>query len=356
MELTELFSPQAISASFTQVHSNDIPYLGTGFFPARKKAGLDISWIKGSKGLPVSLKPSTFDTKATFRDRIGVEKISTEMPFFREGYLLTEKDRQEILRAQDSNDPYVQAVLNHIYDDINNLVAGANVVPERMIWQLLAPESGNVGINIEANGVNYTYNYDDKGEWKSANYMEISGADDIWSNPDTSDPLTDIQTLQDNIEDVTGVRPNVAIMSRTTFNYLLNSARLKSAILAQNPTANIFLTESIVKAAVSQILGVDIIIYTKKFKTEDGTAKAFYPDNYVTLLPTGVSLGYIYYGTTPEEADLMGSGRANVSIVNTGVAISQTVTSDPVNIKTTVSEIVLPTYEGIDYVGVLKVA
>jgi hypothetical protein len=356
MKLTELFTPQAIAANFTETHSNDIPYLGAGFFPAKKKAGLDLSWIKGKNGLPVSLKPSTFDTKATFRDRIGVSKIETEMPFFREGYHLKEKDRQEILRAKDTSDPYAQAVIDRIYDDVGNLVAGADVVPERMIWQLLAPDSGNVGISISANGVNYTYNYDPDEDWKNNNYTALTTNTDKWSAADSCDPIADLMEMQDTIEDSTGVRPDIAVMSRKTFNYLLKSAKVRSAILAQNPTANIFLTPDVVKAAISAILGIDIIVYTKKFKTEDGAATAFYPDNYVTLLSSGVTLGSTYYGTTPEEADLIGSNQANVAMVGTGIAVAQIVQPHPVNIETIVSEIVLPTYEGMDYVGVIKVA
>lgn len=356
MELTELFTPQAIAANFTQVHSNDIPYLGATLFPAKKKAGLDLSWIKGTRGLPVSLKPSSFDTKATFRDRIGVAKIETEMPFFREGYLLKEKDRQEILRAQDSSDPFAQAVIDHIYDDVNELVSGADVVPERMIWQLLAPASGNAGINISANGVAYVYNYDPDSAWKTSNYVEITTAADKWSVPASADPLDDLQTMQDTIEDLTGSRPDVAIMSRATFNYLLASDKVRSAILAQNPTANILLTRENVTAAVAAILGINIVVYTKKFKTEAGVSTAFYPDNYVTLISSGASLGSTYYGTTPEEADLMGKGPANVALVGTGIAVTQIVNPHPVNLETIVSEIVLPSYEGMDTVGVIKVA
>lgn len=75
MDLREFFTPQVTAANWTEAASNQIPYLGSGLFPARKKAGLDLSWLKGSKGLPVSLMPSAFDTKATYRDRIGFEKI-----------------------------------------------------------------------------------------------------------------------------------------------------------------------------------------------------------------------------------------------------------------------------------------
>lgn len=356
MKLSELFTPQAIAVNFTNEYSNNIQYLGRGLFPAKKKAGLDLSWIKGKKGLPVSLKPSTFDTKATFRDRIGVKKIETEMPFFREGYLLKEKDRQEILRAKDSNDPYVQAVLDSIFDDVNNLVAGADVVPERMIWQLLAPEDGNVGISISANGVDYTYPYDPDGEWKSSNYVAITKAEDQWNAAESCDPIGDLMEMQDKVEDATGVRPDVAVMSKTTFGYLSQSAKVRSAILAQNPTANIVLTPDVVRTAISAILGLDIIVYNKKYKNESGAASTFYPDNYVTLLPYGVPLGSTYYGTTPEEADLMNSNQANVAIVGTGIAVSQIVIPHPVNLETIVSEIVLPSYEGMDYVGVIKVA
>ena len=356
MDLTELFTPQAIAATFIDDPSNAMPFVGAGMFPDKKKAGLDLSWIKGNHGLPISLKPSDFDTKATFRDRIGVSKVETEMPFFREGYLFNEKDRQEILRAQDSKDPYVQSVLDHIYDDVNELVAGANVVPERMRMQLIAPDSGNVGIHIAANDVDYTYNYDPKGTWKGTNYIEITDANKKWSVPATSTPLTDIQAIQDQIENQTGSRPDTAIMSRKTFNYLLASEQIHSAILAQNATATVFLTEPVVRMAVAQILGVDIIVYTKKYRDESKTVHQFYPDDYVTLFNRGVSLGSTYYGTTPEEADLRGNSDAKVALVGTGIAVAQITIPHPVNIQTLVSEIVLPSYEGMDYVGVLKVA
>ena len=153
MNLREFFTPQTIAANWTEVQSNRIPYLGEMLFPARKKAGLDLKWLKGSKGLPISLMPSAFDAKATFRDRIGFQKLETEMPFFREGFKIKERDRQELLRIQDSNDPYADEIIARVYDDANALIEGANVVPERMIMQLLFPINGAAGISIKANGV-----------------------------------------------------------------------------------------------------------------------------------------------------------------------------------------------------------
>ena len=61
MNFSELFTPAAIAAHWSETASNRIPYIGSNFFPAMKKAGLDLAWIKGSKGLPISLMPSAFD-------------------------------------------------------------------------------------------------------------------------------------------------------------------------------------------------------------------------------------------------------------------------------------------------------
>ena len=95
MKLSDVFTAEAIALNYTNAASNAIPYLGTGFFPSQKKAGLDLKWIKGHNGLAVSLMPSTFDAKSTFRDRVGISMSETEMPFFRESMLVKEKDEQE---------------------------------------------------------------------------------------------------------------------------------------------------------------------------------------------------------------------------------------------------------------------
>jgi hypothetical protein len=51
----------------------------------------------------------------------------------------------------------------------------------------------------------------------------------------------------------------------------------------------------------------------------------------------------------------MGSGKADVSIVNTGVALSTIVQPHPVNVNIIASEIVLPSFERMDEVAVIKV-
>lgn len=355
MKLSDVFTAEAIALNYTNAASNAIPYLGTGFFPSQKKAGLDLKWIKGHNGLAVSLMPSTFDAKSTFRDRVGISMSETEMPFFRESMLVKEKDEQEIMRVQDSKDPYAAQVLDNIFNDTKTLVDGANVVPERMIMQLLAPLNGSVGIEIKANNVDYTYNYDPDGSWKAEHYAKITTDADKWSTSATCDPLFDIETALDAQEAASGNRPEILLMSKATFNMIKNSAKVRSGILAQNTTANVNYTSAKVKQYVEEELSVTIIIYNKQFKDETGKAKKFYPDNIVMMLPNG-AIGTTWYGTTPEERTLTAKSDADVSIVNTGVAVSVTITDDPVNTKTTVSEIVLPSFERMNECYAMEVA
>lgn len=355
MKLTDVFTAEAIALNYTNVASNAIPYYGAGLFPAQKKAGLDLKWIKGHNGLPVALAPSAFDAKSKFRDRVGISINETQMAFFRESMLVKEADEQEIMRVKDANDPYATQVLTNIFNDTQTLIDGANVVPERMIMQLLAPIGGNMGIAIKANGVDYTYNYDPDGSWKSEHYAKIETEEDKWTSSETCDPVKNIEDALDAQEQASGNRPTILLMSKATFNMIKNSEKVRSGILAQNTTANVNYTSAKVRAYIEEELNVTIVIYNKQFKDETGTTKKFYPDNIIAMLPSG-TLGSTWYGTTPEERTLSQRADASVSIVNTGVAVAVTITDDPVNTKTTCSEIVLPSFEKANEVYCLEVA
>ena len=353
MNLRDFFTAEAIAANWTEASAGQTPYLGAGLFPARKKAGLDLTWLKGSKGLPVSLAPSPFDAKAPLRSRIGFEKLEAEMPFFREGFRLTERDRQELLRSADASDPYARAMIEHIFDDVYELINAANVVPERMICQLLFPADGNVGISIQANGVDYTYNYDAEGTWKENNFMALTG-NQLWSAATTADPFANFKTAMDAARVRTGTELTTAVMNTNTFNLMAKTSALKERFLSASGAARAFLSDDEVRAVVKNTSRLQIALYDRMYRDEDRAAHAFVPDGYVCLIPDG-ALGATWYGTTPEEADLAASGSADVAIVNTGVAISRVVEEHPVNINTFASEIVLPSYERMDEVVVMKV-
>ena len=348
-----LIGPRVIAANWTEAASNRTPYLGETFFPAKQKAGLDLSWIKGHKGVPVSLMPSAFDAKATFRDRPGVTLTETEMPFFREGFKIKEKDRQNILMFNDAANPYVRDVIARVFDDAQNLIEGALVVPERMIMQLLFAEGGNVGISIKANGVDYTYNYDPNGAWKATNYFALSG-NALWTATTTADPFADIQTGKDAVTAKGGIT-KFAAMNSTTFRLLRSCDAVKNRFLTISGRAVGYLSDNDIIDVMKDTLDLTgIIVYDKQYADENKVTHKFVPDGYVALLPDG-QLGNTWRGTTPEEADLMGKAIADVSIVENGIAVTQETTVNPVNVNTYASEIVLPSYERMDEVALLKV-
>lgn len=354
MNITELISARSIAAQYTESASNAIPYLGEGLFPARKKLGLDLKWIKGHKGLPVSLAPSNFDAKAKLRARAGLKTEHTQMAFFRESMIVKEADEQEVMRLADANDPYALEVAGHIYDDANTLVEGAMVVPERMRMQLLAPENGSPAIYIESDGVTYEYNYDSDGSYAAKNFMSLSGTG-AWTDFANSDPLADVSAAMDAVEEETGSKPAIMLVSKKTAGYLRQNAKIKAAILAQNVTANVVVTDARVSEVFQNTLGIAVVVYNKKYKDEAGNAQQFYPDDFATLIPEG-ALGSTWYGTTPEERILLGNSAADVAIVNTGVAVTMHVNVNPANTETIVSEIVLPSYERMSETYVIKVA
>lgn len=350
----KLVSPKAISMNWTEAQTAADPYLGEALFPRKQKAGLDLKWIKGNKGLPISLMPSAFDAQATYRDRIGVSAIETEMPFFREGFKIKEKDRQNILRAIDTNDPYVREIIATIFDDAAQLIEGARVVAERERMQLLFAPNGNVGITIKANGVDYTYNYDPNGAWKATNYFELTDDTAKWNAPTTSDPISDIQTGKDAVADKGGLTKMIA-MNNVTFRALRGNAKILNKFITSTGIAVGVAGDGDIIKVLKDTLELDgIVIYNKKYQDESKQTHKFVPDGYVALLPDG-ALGDTYLGTTPEEADLQGKSIADVSIVDTGVAVTQVLNAHPVNVNTYVSEIVLPSYERMDQVALLKV-
>lgn len=355
MDFLKAFTARAIAVvwnSFKEMMGIK-PYLGSGYFPAEKTATLNIKWFKGSKGLPISLTPSNYDALATLRDRIGFKEVNDEIPFFRESYIVKEKDVQRYEEVMNSQDPKVaQEVLKHIQLGSVDLVRGADVVPERMIWQLLCPIDGSPKISISSNGVDYDYNYDPDGSYKANHFMEMTGTDK-WDDLENSDPLEDLREAKRNLRKKTGVIATVANMNDNTFQKIVKNKNIHSYVLAQNVSANIFVTEKVVRELIKEELKIEIKVYDSLFKKEDGKEATFIPDGMVSLVPGLVPLGSTKYGKTPEERS-GDEAKGDLAIVNTGVAVYTFTTPHPIITQCIVSECVLPTFERMDDTYVIK--
>ena len=353
MDFQKYFTSDAIAEYWTNDVTNAQAFGSDALFPPHKKAGLELKWIRGHKGVGISLMPSAFDTKATFRERKGFKMSETEMPFFREGFHIDEKDRQMLMEIQNSNSTFAEEIISRIFDDAAELITGARIVPERMAWQLLCPENGKPGITIKANGVNYIYDYDPDGTWQAKNYKALTGKAK-W-DVTTSTPLTDFTTAKDAIAANVGETITRAYMNTNTLNKMIASDEVKNRFMTVTAKSIAVLTQSEARALVEQTTDIKIHLFDKMYQPEGGGDSVKYiPDGYVVLVPDG-KVGEMWYGTTPEEADLRaGLTNVSVSIVNNGVAVTTIKEPHPVNTNIIASEIVLPSFQKMDAVYCIK--
>lgn len=315
--------------------------LGEELWPSKQKLGLDLKFIKGASGLPVVLKPSAYDVAALKRDRIGFEKVATEMPFFKESMMIDEELRQQLnMVLETGNQAYIDSILTRVFDDDITLLRGARAQRERMRMSLLTTG----GISISANGQDYEYDYGLK------SYQEVTAAT-AWSDP-SADIITEIEGWIQDLVDNTGVRPTRAVLNSNTWKYFRNNNLIRNAIWGNDSTAPV--PSEKVLSYVEDTLKLKIVRYDLKFIDESGATKKYIPDDVFVMFPDG-DLGSGWFGTTPEQSDLMAGSAANVTITDTGVAVTTTKKTDPVNVDTKVSMIYLPSFEQMDNIIIADV-
>ncbi len=352
MPFTDLISADYLGVAWEESALAKEAYLGETLFSPKKQTSLDLKWIKGAGNLPVTLAPAAYDAEVALRSRMDVAKVETEMPLFREGIQLTEKDRRGLMDAEKLGDSRVREVLSKVYDDSNNLIRGAKVVSERMVMQLLAPADGKPKISISGTDVTYAYDYDPAGKWYASNFTDASSSP--WSTPSSSTPIDDTNTVVQKAA-IEGKKLRYGLMSQKTFNELMSSAQIKNVALSRNEF--VYMTPELAKSIYETLTGIRPIVYNAIYAaTEKGKAKNFFPDKVVTFIPEG-TLGNMVYAATPEEFDSISGATPNkVRIVENGIAITSSVTSVlPLRTTISVSEVVLPSFERMDEVYELKV-
>ena len=343
MTIFDLMTSQNLTAYWEELVQDEAPYPCEELFPDSKKRGLDLKWIKGSRGLPVVLKVSAFDVHAIPRTRIGFEKLTAEMPFFKESTYIDEELRQELnIVLETGNQAYIDSVMQRIFDDETRLLRGARASRERM--RMMALTTGV--ISMAANGQSFTYDYgvNNKGDAAVA-----------WSDHANSDPVEDIRIAQEAIYDATGVKPTRAMIDGASWRHLRNNDKIKKEIYVLTNGIGALTDQRLTDYLADQLDGLEVVVNKKRYVDENGNTRSFMPDNTFVLFPEG-DLGHTWFGTTPEESDLLASSVANVTITDTGVAVTTIQKADPVNVETKVTMICLPSFEAADQVYIMDTA
>lgn len=342
MTIFDLMTAPELAAYWQELVQDEAPYPCEELFPDDKKLGLNLKWLKGAKGLPIVLKTSAFDAKAIVRGRIGFEKLSAEMPYFKESTYIDEELRQELnMVLETGNQAYIDSVMNRVFDDELRLLRGARASRERM--RMMALTTGVV--SMAANGQAFTFDYG----IPSANK---ANATVDWSDSETADPIEDIRTLQQHIKDETGSVCSRGMCNGKVWRQIRTCKSVIRAIYTNNVNAT-QVREQDLKNFLAEELGLTIFVNDMRYKDETEQTLPFMPADTLVLFPEG-DLGKTWFGTTPAESDLMSSKVDNVSIVDTGVSILTKKETDPVQVETIVSMICLPSFEAADQVGILS--
>lgn len=332
----DVITANEIAEYVNNVESQEL--LGAQLFPARKQLGLKLQAVKGAGGQPVVLRASAFDTKVTFRDRMEVELIDKEMPFFKEALLIKEVDRQQLnTLSQTGNQALINTVLSGIFNDSANLVAGAKARLEAMRLQVLA--TGKIAVKSNGVAQDFDYNVSEDRQGTSAVAWGEEGAT----------PLQDIEDAIVALEEAGGVAEVIYLNSKTFGNLK------KGADTIERVGNNGAVRNSEIENYFNDEYGIRFVVINEQFIDDDGVTKKYFPDGRVTLAPNS-TLGSTVFGTTPEESDLVSGANLNVQIVETGIAITTKKKHDPVNVETKVSMIALPSFENIDQVYLLDVS
>ena len=343
MTIFDLLTAPEITAYWEVLIQDEQPYVGEELFPNDKKRGLDLKWLKGARGLPIVLNTSAFDVHAIPRPRIGFERLTAEMPYFKESYYVDEEMRQELnIVLETGNQAYIDSVMNRIFDDETNLLRGAAAQRERM--RMMALCTGVV--SMASNGQEFNYDYRVPANHKG-------NASTPW-NQNGADPLEDIRIAKELVQDETGAQLARAICTGKTWRYLRNNEAIKKAIFVLTNGAGA-VSDNALRTYIKDETGLEVVVNDKRYKDENGDTVKYVPDDTFVMFPAG-NLGKTWFGTTPAESDLMSGSVANVSITDTGVAVTTAQKVDPVNVETIVSMICLPSFEMADQVYIMDVA
>lgn len=340
MTIFDLMQSQELVAYWEELVKDEAPYPCEELFPDDKKRGIKLEWLKGARGLPIVLKTSAFDASAVPRGRIGFEKHMAEMPYFKESTYIDEEMRQELnMVFETGNQAYIDAVMNRVFDDETRLLRGARATRERM--RSMALTSGVVV--MVSNGQTFTYDY---------GLTHKATVTASWSDYENSDPIEDIRVAKEEIEQETGCVITRAMVSGKVLRDLRNNKKIKNDIYADRQNIGAITNQMVRKYIADQLDGLKIAVNDKRYKDENEQTQRFMPEDTFVMFPDG-PLGKTWFGTTPAESDLQAGNAANVTITDTGVAVTTVQKVDPVNVETIVSMICLPSFESANEVYII---
>lgn len=292
-------------------------------FPLRYTPTLDIKFLEGNDGIPVSADVVAFNAKAPQKIRKTIGAWSGQVAKVAISRAKDEKQIKEyqILRsyAQSSGNPNVALQLvDMVYEDVEFCYNGVNYRAEDLALQ--AGSKAEIVLKTENNNDVVTQeliNFNIPSAHKT-------GAKNKWSASSDSDPLGDIIAGQRAIQKEGFSRPMYAIMEQAAFDKLLMSEKtvkrvspvvLTATGLASSDTLTIDLVNTYMRSkGYPQIIVIDSYV---KQEARDGSQTTYKPwAEHVAVLSPTPQLGWTWWSDVPQvsDTDALQAYRENVKI------------------------------------------
>lgn len=319
MDLLSLIKSEDL-VSFASNYEYKKNFMGQKLFAPAKTSDLKlkIRQIMEGADMPVMARVHSLDSEAHIGDRPNFEELNLEKMFIKEKINQTERIAMFL-----NNNPSNDAVVNFVYDDLNNMMSRVITRTEVANMELL----GTGKITVDENNVKYTVDYKHPDSQK----ITLSG----WASAD-HDIIGDLKTITLNAKK-NGVTLVRAITSATILGYMLNNNGIAKIWEAKSDV----LTETRLTSWLKETFGIEFVTNDEYYKTSANATQTyrFFPENVITFLPTKTLLGQGLYGVTPEELKLKINAEVSEKM---NVALSMWDTQDPVATWTKASALYIP--------------
>lgn len=312
-------------------------FLGEAFFPNKKFTSTEASYLKKEYSLPQVIRLGQIDVQPTIRDRGGFDEVIVEFSTFRESFLLTEKQKINLVRLSNNpEDPAFNDLLDDIFNDAHKLVLGARATLERNRFDVLCTGKLNFGNT----GQKVSLDYGLKAHQTPSTTLP-------WSNADAN-ILAEIEDWQSTMRIQTGTKPTVAIMDYNVFKQIRNHPKIIK--LWNSVNSDYFVSENKVRQLLKDELGIEVHINEQMFKDVDLEDKAYMHENKFVLLPN-TQMGVTALGLTPEEVNEKFAGSSSgvqFATIDEGLSLSYRQSHESERTEVRLSFTTIPLVPNID--------
>ena len=295
-KLLEEFTPDKLIGYVRNIPEPE-NWIGSQFLSTKTINDLRFEYIKGSYEKPIMASIMAWDAEAPIAGRKGVTTISGEMPPIKRKVKVEEKELIKFFSPRAGLGDKEQAI-NDIYDLVDQMVNACRARMEWMRWKAISTGA----ITYDEGGIKFTVDYG-----VPASQKETLAGTAKWSDLDDSDPLGDLERWAEDHVTNTGIRPERAIMSLKSRNYLLKNEAIRQIITSEPDT---YISPTQLNQLLANFELPQIVVYDAKVLTEnmDGTKteSRFLSQDIVVLLPNAsYNIGNLLQGPTAESLAMM---------------------------------------------------